>query len=134
MIILVGHAGVAFVAPEVVLSREYDGFAADVWSVGILALEFQCGIHVLKRALELPKEGIESRRKTVQRIVAGLGSSEAVRALLRKHRLVELRDMFPTFESLACNTLKEVISERWSAVTVADFLLASSLRRRGQRR
>ncbi len=50
----------------------YDGFAADVWSVGILALEIQCGTHVLERALALPKRGVESRRETVRRIVAGL--------------------------------------------------------------
>ncbi len=117
-----------FMAPEVVLSHEYDGFAADMWSVGVLALEFQCGIHVLERALELPKAGIETCHKTVQRIVAGLGSPEAVRALLCQHCLVELRDLLPTFECLTCNVLKEAVSERWSAVTVADYLLGSSLR------
>eukprot|EP00930_Biecheleria_cincta_P072780 TRINITY_DN60122_c0_g1_i1.p1 TRINITY_DN60122_c0_g1~~TRINITY_DN60122_c0_g1_i1.p1 ORF type:complete len:500 (-),score=91.45 TRINITY_DN60122_c0_g1_i1:31-1530(-) len=40
-----------FMAPEVVIERDYCGFAADMWSVGMVLLELFCGRRVVELAL-----------------------------------------------------------------------------------
>merc|ERR1719433_1640430 len=40
-----------FVAPEVILTDEYDGFCADSWSLGVTLLEILCGVQIVERLL-----------------------------------------------------------------------------------
>merc|ERR1712113_1331064 len=47
---------VPFTAPEVQLACEYNGFSADVWSLGIVLLEILCSVRILETVLKLCHE------------------------------------------------------------------------------
>lgn len=48
---------IPFTAPEVLLQREYDGMASDIWSLGVVLLEVLCGLRVVEQALALREPG-----------------------------------------------------------------------------
>jgi len=45
-----------FAAPEAIVTPEggYDGFAADMWSLGVLCMEVACGLRSVEKAIALP--------------------------------------------------------------------------------
>jgi len=43
-----------FIAPEVLLMEEYDGMAADVWSLGVMLFEVHCGYDGTEKLLNAP--------------------------------------------------------------------------------
>jgi len=50
---------IPFAAPEVMLAREYDGMAADVWSLGIVMLEVLCSVRIVDHVFGL--NGVRSK-------------------------------------------------------------------------
>jgi len=50
---------IPFAAPEVMLAREYDGLAADVWSLGIVMLEVLCSVRIVDHVFGL--NGVRSK-------------------------------------------------------------------------
>ncbi len=72
-----------FTAPEVVLEQSYCGFAADVWSMAVVVLEVQCGLHVLESATGLPRVSNETTVQITKEIklVDGTTAEEATQRL-----------------------------------------------------
>eukprot|EP00445_Apocalathium_hangoei_P010747 CAMPEP_0203874496 /NCGR_PEP_ID=MMETSP0359-20131031/20304_1 /ASSEMBLY_ACC=CAM_ASM_000338 /TAXON_ID=268821 /ORGANISM="Scrippsiella Hangoei, Strain SHTV-5" /LENGTH=526 /DNA_ID=CAMNT_0050793245 /DNA_START=44 /DNA_END=1624 /DNA_ORIENTATION=- len=95
---------VPFSAPEVLLSRQYNGMAADIWSLGIVMIEILCGVRIVERALALEqvRHGGHPERAVGARIQEAFSSMTLLRDILeRKFRqeLAPLRDVSEQFLS-----------------------------------
>mmetsp|Transcript_61465 Transcript_61465/g.134567 ORF Transcript_61465/g.134567 Transcript_61465/m.134567 type:complete len:534 (+) Transcript_61465:171-1772(+) len=83
---------VPFSAPEVLLSRQYDGMAADIWSLGIVMIEILCGVRVVERALDLAqvRHGGHPEKAVGTRIQEAFSSPTLIEALLSQRFRPEL--------------------------------------------
>jgi hypothetical protein len=120
-----------FSAPEILLEREYDPYAADIWSLGIVTLEVLCFMHVLEQALELSsgkkartkQEKYQIRQRMTGKIRHYFSHAEAVNVLLQQDMRPELQDMFgePFFVALQ-GMLDVVISKRLRTDRLCEVL------------
>jgi len=119
---------VPFFAPEMLSMRDYDGMAADVWSLGVVLLEVQCSVGVLERSFCTREKGLE----IAERVHRALAAPDAVQSILQRHCQVQTKACAGTTLLLAEGLLVTAPEQRWSATAVSDYLLASTLRRRAR--
>jgi len=106
-----------FIAPEVVLANAYDGFAADIWSLGVVLLEVFCGLRCLDQAVKLPEMTPGTNQRSValasaQRIVAYFEQQGAAERLFASAVLPELRDVSGSCGPLISHALKVSVQDR----------------------
>jgi len=90
-----------FSAPEMVLAGEYDPYAADVWSLGLVMVELVCFPKVLEKALQLisgsdehtKRERQQIRRQNMSTVHHFFSHPEAVGCLLQENMRHDLHDL-----------------------------------------
>lgn len=90
-----------FSAPEIILDRKFDPYAADIWSLGLILLESLCFSQVLEVALQLNsgnrarcrREKLEIRRQMMIKIQTFFSHKEAVGCLLQENIRHGLHDI-----------------------------------------
>jgi len=58
---------VPFTAPEVLLQREYNGMAADIWSLSVVMLEILCGVRIVEKVLSLSTDSQNAPKRAGDR-------------------------------------------------------------------
>jgi len=120
-----------FVAPEVYLSNSYDGFSADIWSLGIVLLEIACGTAVLERWFALPRPlNLNRGAEVAASLCRGFHNVECRRRVVHDCSLPEIRLLAVSLDRLLVQMMSVDASERWPAAATVDFLRATALRRR----
>jgi len=119
---------VPFVAPEVLSMGSYCGFSADVWSLGVMVVEFLCGIHTMERLMgwRQPQDGQHAAgpRGLQARMTAAFEPLDAVLGLVRDHCQEDLRVLLPKVVPLIEGALQVDVSKRWSSQYVFDFTMS----------
>jgi serine/threonine protein kinase len=90
-----------FSAPEIILEKQYDPYAADIWSLGLVLMELLCYSEVLERALQLDSgkdaktrgEKAQIRREMMRKIYGYFSHEEAVSCLLQENMRHDLHDL-----------------------------------------
>jgi serine/threonine protein kinase len=82
-----------FTAPEVMVEREYNGFAADIWSLGIVLFEVLCGVRVIERIFLPQGLGSAPDKMAIQRIRAGFEEPGSAARHLSGHFRAELSEL-----------------------------------------
>lgn len=90
-----------FSAPEIILEREFDPYAADIWSLGLVLLELLCFSQVLETALQLDsgskadtkRKKSEIRRQMMMKIRHFFSHEEAIGCLLQENMRNGLQDV-----------------------------------------
>jgi len=106
-----------FVAPEVILEREYLGAPADVWSLAVVLLEVICRTRILETAfqLDITDQG-QGNKEAVAEDIARIFSVEGTSAdLLEEHLRPELADLGPKAGPVLKQTLRVDPANRWPA-------------------
>jgi hypothetical protein len=118
-----------FMAPEVVLERKYDPYAADVWSLGVVILETACCLSILKRALQLPRlkkdmdaEKARAERQMMETIAGFFCIGGNVTKLLEKYLRPELDDMLDDTCEVLDVMLEVTVEDRATAPGVFEFI------------
>jgi len=121
-----------FAAPEMILSKMYDGLAADVWSLGVVFMEVICGIRSIERALirwygasvasqKGANTNLEAFQAAARQIWTAFSQKDIVERLVM-HAVPEAQDLRPQLLPLLQNTLRTTASERPSAASVQKAL------------
>lgn len=107
-----------FTAPEVVLARPYYGFAADIWSLGIVLLEVFCTIRIVEASLGIANGMAQRDLEGVSRnIHAGFQNQGAVEILAKNIR-EELQQFLPGGSVVLGGMLNVEVPMRWGAKQV----------------
>lgn len=107
-----------FLAPEVVLDKEYDGLLCDVWSLGITLLEVLCGVGVLEKVLQLhhpSDKGITPVKKNISKIAHGFATPQSASKLLKKAHLPQYEPLVNAMQGVIDGMLCVDVKHRWSA-------------------
>jgi len=124
---------VPFVAPEVVLQREWDGMASDVRSLGIVLLELLCGTNFLERHLSsLLARGPRGRRfwrrvddpSIGQMLRHAFQNPSLPSVLLQAECRPELQSLVPAASALVDGMVEVQPRLRWDATKMRDGLEA----------
>lgn len=115
-----------FTAPEVLLQHEYDGMAADVWSLGIVMLEVLRSVRCLEQLLS---QGVDEQGMWIYGDLPSDGVAHKVRSLFQRPGAVvevlnsgcrnELRALLPHITPIVCGMLVVIPQSRWMARQVA---------------
>jgi len=126
--ILDGHAlcrsalaKLPFAAPEALLEPQHNGFAADLWSLGVVLLEALCGPGVLERHLKGP--GQQATGRHARHLRDCLEQPGAVQGLLKANAKQELQELALACDPLAVGLLDVDVAARWTASQVAEALI-----------
>jgi serine/threonine protein kinase len=109
-----------FMAPEVVLARRYDPFAADVWSMGMVFCELFCCLNAVKKVVGLDTlRGMDKKARDefkMQKIVGFFKrSSDAVNMLLQTLAHPTLTPLLEGAQILLEGMLSVPVKGRWTA-------------------
>eukprot|EP00440_Ansanella_granifera_P061655 gb/GFBE01066841.1/.p1 GENE.gb/GFBE01066841.1/~~gb/GFBE01066841.1/.p1 ORF type:complete len:521 (+),score=113.08 gb/GFBE01066841.1/:1-1563(+) len=107
-----------FMAPEVLLQRDYCGFAADLWSVGMVILEVMCQRRVVERSLELGacSEGAPGAHSAAERLAAEFDGTGRGAELFWAHGRVQRQAREAPAFAMACDQLLLTDADkRWTA-------------------
>jgi serine/threonine protein kinase len=129
---------VPFAAPEVLLEREYDGFAADMWSLATVLLEVLCGVRIVENCLNLTAEvqGLSTGTAGTQgvnpdyfarRIHQSFSYTNFCSELLEANCRTELRAMLPSMTHILQGMLNVDRHMRWRITLAKDALVAASM-------
>mmetsp|Transcript_76857 Transcript_76857/g.222100 ORF Transcript_76857/g.222100 Transcript_76857/m.222100 type:complete len:633 (-) Transcript_76857:36-1934(-) len=119
-----------FMAPEVA-EKEYDGMAADMWSVGLVFLELVCFTRIVERRLMemFPDEAplVEEKakgcpHKAVNCLKAAFTDNSLVRRMLRESHVHELEPVVDWYEDAIGNLCKIGASTRWTSTDLLGKL------------
>jgi hypothetical protein len=109
----------AYMAPEIHLETQYDCFAVDVWSMGIVLLEILCGVHYISRNI-FSQSVCKEKRHLVQFLQNHFKVPGSVQKLLLRDLQGEYRSLFAKSEMLLSHMLDIMPAERWSAKQLTD--------------
>merc|ERR1712060_14658 len=107
------------IAPEVLLQREYDGMATDIWSEGIVLLEIQCGIRVMSKIFDMPNSQIgainlsnRENRLVVGNMIKSRFTANSAGNMLEEHCWDDLRSLLPVTKPLLAGVCEVNVSKR----------------------
>lgn len=114
-----------YAAPEMASMRGYNGFSADVWSVGILLFDVLCGIKAMPRILKLEAKfgkmnALAEVRQAMHDASRVLQSPASIADLLRTHTLPEAAQAAKALEVAVVGALSTDPIERWTASQVYE--------------
>jgi serine/threonine protein kinase len=124
---------VPFTAPEVGLEPTYDGFAADIWSLGIVILEVLCCLRIVESSLNLGSSGNASKdsarqaARLTQQIRNGFAEPTFLPKLLQEHCRSELRECLPAMLSIQSGMLDVLPHQRMRAPEIKELLVEANL-------
>lgn len=124
-----GTGSFPFMAPEVVRSKWYKPYPADVWSMGIVCLEIVCGAEILQRALRLKnlaKDQHTAHDTMMQAIVECFGRMSSVSEFLGLYLLPEIVDLMEVASTLIGGMLRVSVPHRCTAARLHDDVCAHS--------
>mmetsp|Transcript_54981 Transcript_54981/g.143514 ORF Transcript_54981/g.143514 Transcript_54981/m.143514 type:complete len:518 (+) Transcript_54981:78-1631(+) len=115
-----------FAAPEMIIEKTYDGMAADVWSVGIVFVELNCGLRLIERVMtqrgvDFNKEGYGRNSEALRKAARDLRSlfeEDGIIEHLLENFVPEVQDMCSWLVPLLRGMLNSHASERVSAASV----------------
>lgn len=122
-----------FIAPEVLLQREYDGMAADIWSLGVVLLEIQCGISIMERYIntqhptfrEINPASADNREITGNMIKSSFSCRGSASKLLEDNCWGDLKALLPVTKPLVdgmCNVSPETrLTAQQTSQTLAEL-------------
>jgi len=122
------HCGTfPFMAPEVILTQQYDGFAADMWSMGLVVLELTCGMRILERVLNLrrPQGGDRDaapETELVRTIEAAFHDRELPRRILNDHGFPEVSDQKAFYIEVISGVLQVDAAARWNSKSTNEMV------------
>lgn len=117
-----------FMAPEMILKKRYDPFAADIWSVALVCLETLCGVSIVKQALCLPSAREPHVRIQVTEVVVEYFEQPgSVEDFLQECLRSELRELFTRSLALLDGMLNVHPEQRWKATRIVEELAAHSI-------
>jgi len=102
-----------FVAPEVLLVREYNGMAADVWSLGVVLVEMVCGTRTFERAFKLQMAQPEA--DIARNIQESLSATGVVDSALQSRCRPELQTLKQIVGIMLRGMLNVDAASRWRA-------------------
>lgn len=96
-----------FVAPEVILTKQYEGGPADIWSLSVVMLEVLCRTRILERALRLgiTPQGEGNRVAVVSEIARYFAAEGSTSHLLNGHGRLELAEVLPVVTPVLQQTM-----------------------------
>jgi hypothetical protein len=102
-----------FSAPEIVLEKKFDPYAADIWSLGLVIVELLCFSQVLETALQLDSGNkLESKEEKYQ---------------VRKRMMTKIRDFFSQKEAVGCLLQENMRHDLQDMMTHSFLLLLRSM-------
>jgi len=110
-----------FMAPELIMERQYDGRKADMWSMGIVMLELICGISVMERALLIERNRLNRdnkvplapNRSSMKKIYDAFASPGSAGRLVAIYCLPESSEIIESMSSALNGMLNVQMGERW---------------------
>lgn len=111
---------VPFMAPEVGLEQVYDGFAADVFSTGVVLLELLCNRCILEQNLDL--RGGAADRELARRLQVAFDNTGLAAKLLRENCRCEARPLLAALEPACDGALEAMAANRWPAARLHAVL------------
>jgi serine/threonine protein kinase len=119
-----------FSAPEIVLQGEFDPYAADVWSMGLVIVELLCYAQILERLLQFEaqirrtkREWLDTRQRNMAKIHKFFSQPEAIGCLLRENMRRDLQDLMShNFFVLLQGMLNVSGSKRVRSRSLVDML------------
>jgi len=120
-----------FMAPEVA-EKEYNGIAADMWSVGLVMLEMACQTRIVERCLaDLAEEPLEEKhrrgcpRRAVQRLREAFGAEAFAQGVLVRRHAVGLQPALAAYgEAIGSLAILDA-SARWTSQQLEERLPAA---------
>lgn len=116
-----------FVAPEVVRAAQYDPFAADVWSMGMVFLEICCCLSIVKKTVGLssvtPAHNAIRTEDTaigIEKIHTFFARTSHISELLETNLRPELRSLRLDAQILSEGMLDTWVDRRWRAGELAS--------------
>jgi len=119
------HCGTfPFMAPEVILTQQYDGFAADMWSMGLVLLELTCGMRILERTLNLRRpQGSAPETELVRTIEGAFRDRGLAKRILKDHGVPEVAEEKAFYTEVISGVLQVDPTERWDAKLTHDRIM-----------
>jgi len=120
------HCGTfPFMAPEVILTQQYDGFAADMWSMGLVLLELTCGMRILERTLNLRRpqggdQGSAPETELVRTIENAFRDRELSKRIINDHGVPEMAEEKAFYTEVVSGVLHVDPAERWDVKVTCD--------------
>jgi serine/threonine protein kinase len=114
-----------FTAPEVVLDREYDGMAADIWSIAIVLFEVHCGGYVIEQCMDFKQEyqaGGQPRDSVLSKIRHRWLKPGTPGIMLEERCLQELQPLLNPMRPLINGALHVDPKARWKAAQVQNHM------------
>lgn len=113
-----------FVAPEVVLAREYKGGPADIWSLSVVMLEVLCHTRLLEAALplDITPQGGGNPPTVAADLTRHFSAQGSVPRLVEEHLRPELTQLLPVVKPVLQRTLHVDPGRRWDATRLRAAL------------
>jgi len=120
-----------FMAPDLLLQKEYDGRKADMWSLGIVMLELLCGIGIIERVLMLDhkhnhgageKLAIAPNKSIMKKVYAEFAYPDAAGRMLANFCRQELREIIDSMSSALKGILNVKPTERWDSEQLVEHI------------
>jgi hypothetical protein len=117
-----------FMAPEVLRDRQFEPFAADIWSMAAVFLEIFCRLNIVKKVLEIadwPKNVStgakrEFERRAMEDIHKFFAKDGSLDMILDKSFRQDLGPLFASARTLLGGCLNVVPPDRWTAEKLRD--------------
>jgi len=120
-----------FIAPEVLSQSRFDGFAADMWSAGIVIFEICSGTKVLEKILASQRadfklsntKTVSSRKSTSEFIKTCFSKPGFAVKILDEQCLDEIRSILPVVMPLFHGICTVNVDQRLTAVQLSPFMV-----------
>mmetsp|Transcript_85476 Transcript_85476/g.227053 ORF Transcript_85476/g.227053 Transcript_85476/m.227053 type:complete len:528 (-) Transcript_85476:120-1703(-) len=116
---------IPFVAPEVLIEREYDGRAADTWSLGMVLLELLCFVEVMEGVLELSPRLSRPDPQVARHIAEKMSRPHRVDGVLQHHCRKELRQLQQPLWPVTRGMLSVDAALRWRSDQAHSHVVAA---------